>query len=133
MQLGEWLDSINTSKKNLIRTSASKEAAVRLYPAFPVMRSLSYHEDSILLVQELNTRGLATHGVSNQMHYEFLLHVLGKRKRFAKWEKPAVDESIEIIMMTFDYSRQKAEEVRDLFSDADILLLKAKAAKGGKQ
>lgn len=131
--LGDYLDSINTTKKNIIRGSNAYDAAEKQYPPFPVARSLSYHEDCILLVAELNNRGTSSHGVSNKMHYEFLLHVLDKRKRFSRWERPAKDEAIELIMDSFNYSKEKAESVRSLFSDADIDALRKLHSPGGKQ
>lgn len=110
----EHLNSINTTKKNIIRDSDDKFSAERAYPRFPVTRSLSYHPDAILLVNELNIRGLESHNVSNLMHYEFLLYVLPQKKRFAKWAKSSKDNKLELLIQFYGYSKSKAMEVLDL-------------------
>lgn len=124
MKLSDFMNSINSSKENLIRNSDSPAAAEKFYPPFPVARSLSYHADAILLVNELNLRGTASHAVSSKQHYEFLLHALPARRRFAKWRKPEIDEKINIICTAYGYSYDKAVEVIDILTDEEIENLK---------
>ena len=84
----EALNSINSREKNnIIRDSQSPLAAEKQYPPFPVLRSLSYNLDCILLVNELNIRGLSQFNVSNLMHYEYLLYFISTKKRYNKWIK----------------------------------------------
>lgn len=116
----EALNSINSrEKKNLIRDSDSPVSAEKLYPPFPVARSLSYHADSILLVNELNRRGLAQFKVSNLMHYEFLLYCITPKKRFSKWSKPVKNETVGYIMELQCVSYEKALDIYNLLSIAD--------------
>lgn len=110
----EYLNAINFEKKNIIRNADDRQAAEKAYPAFPVLRSLSYHSDSILLANELNIRGLEQHGVTPLMSFEFLMDVLPKKKRYAKWGKSEKDERIELLMEFNGYSFTKAKEVCDL-------------------
>ena len=51
------LNSINQTKVNLIRTAADPSVEERSFPVFPVLRSLSYHQDILFLVNELQRRG----------------------------------------------------------------------------
>lgn len=111
MNLIDALNSINDTKVNIIRNSGAPLVAEKLYPAFPVMRSLSYHQDIILLINELNTRGLSEHAVTNKMHYEFLLNFVPKKRRFAKWEKPEISDDVKLIMDHLNYSEEKAREI----------------------
>ena len=114
----EALNSINSKeKKNLIRDSDSPAAAEKLYPPFPVARSLSYSSDCILLVNELNRRGLNTFGVTNLMHYEFLLYCISPKKRYTKWVKPEKNETIEHIMEQLCLTYEKARDYYDILDD----------------
>lgn len=116
----EALNSINSQeKKNLIRDSDSPVAAEKQYPPFPVSRSLSYHADSILLVNELNIRGLASFKISNLMHYEFLLYCITPKKRFSKWSKVVKNETVEHIMELQCTSYEKALDIYNLLSIGD--------------
>lgn len=65
------------------------------------------------------------------MHYEFLLYAISKGRRFAKWGKPENDDNIKLIMEVYTYSYDKAREVLDLFSDADIERLRSLKDTGG--
>lgn len=113
----EALNSINSKeKKNLIRDSDSTVAAEKQYPPFPVARSLSYSGDCILLVNEINVRGLAAFKLSNLMHYEFLLYCITPKKRFNKWVKPEKTITIENIMTNLTISHDKAMEVYELLT-----------------
>lgn len=117
----EALNSINgQSKKNLIRESDSPAAAEKLYPPFPVSRSLSYHADCILLVNELNQRGLNTFGVTNLMHYEFLLYCISPKKRFSKWIKTEPNETVQHIMEIMSMSYEKALDLYSVLNDDQI-------------
>jgi hypothetical protein len=131
MDLIQALNSINYEKNNIIRNSQAPEVAEKLYPKFPVARSLSYSLDCVLLVNELNTRGLTDHGIDNRMHYEFLLNLIPKKKRFNKWEKPEVSEEISLIMKVYGYSFEKASEVVDLFTKEQVENLKKSLQEGG--
>ena len=115
----EALNSINQTKKNIIRDSNSPLVAEKLYTPFQVSRSLSYHADSILFVNELNERGIKPYSVSNLMHYEFLLYVIPPKKRYAKWIKPEKEEIVEYIMDYFKINLDQAIAYKNLLSDED--------------
>lgn len=116
MDLSIALNSINWNKENAIRDSNNPALAEKLYPPFPVARSLSYSADCILLVNELNTRGLSEFGITNKMHYEFLLNVIPKKKRFNKWSKPIREDIVEHVMQLENISYSKAVEIVDLLT-----------------
>ena len=116
----EYLNSINTTKKNIIRDSEDRFSAEKSFPAFPVLRSLSYHVDAVQLVNELNTRSLDEFGLTPIMKYEFLLDVLPKKKRFAKWAKSEFEELAEIIVELENISYAKALEIIPLLSENKI-------------
>lgn len=129
----ESLNSINQTKKNIMRDEFGSviETAAKAYPAFPVHRSLSYHTDTILLVNELNQRGLAQHGLSPLQQYEFLLGVIPKGKRFAKWAKPQKEADIELVIEYTGLTYDKVCDIIDLIAPEE--LEKIRNAKGGQK
>lgn len=131
MDLIQALNSVNYDKNNLIRDSGAPDVAEKLYPRFPVSRSLSYSMDAILLVNELNIRGLTQHDITNKMHYEFLLHVLPKKKRYGKWEKPEITDDVKVLMEVYGYSFEKAKEAASVLTKDQIEKLKSSLSKGG--
>lgn len=131
MDLIQALNSVNYDKNNLIRDSGAPDVAEKLYPKFPVSRSLSYSMDAVLLVNELNIRGLTQHDITNKQHYEFFLHVLPKKKRYGKWEKPEVSEEVKLIMEAYNYSYEKAKEAASVLNPEQIQVIKNSLSKGG--
>lgn len=132
MDLRAFSDSINTTKKNLIRESDSRKAAEKMYPKFPIARGLSYSADALELVNELNIRGTIHHNISNIMHYEFLLYVLDKKKRYASWKKPEKIELLENIMVLFQCNHDRAVEIEGLLDEATKLEVIKATDQGGR-
>lgn len=128
MTLTDFLNSINLTKKNLIDESDSPEAAAKVYPAFVTARSLSYFSNTVLLVNELNKCGT----IDNKMHYDFLLNIIPKGKRFAKWAKPAKSDTIKKLVEIHNISYKKAEELAYVLTDAQLAELLVEPAYGGK-
>ena len=75
----DFVNSITYSKKDIMNDINEKE-----YAPFLVNRSLSYHQDTLLYANEMNSR----FDVSHRLQYHYLLNSIRKRKRFAKWAKP---------------------------------------------
>ena len=129
MDLIQFLTSINQTKENLFETG-NPEALEKAYPRFIINKMLSYHADAILLVNELNLRNGPNYGISNRQHYEFLLRVLDKKKRYTKLSKPDVDEKVDLLVRVLKYSKDRALEVVDLYSEDQYERLRN--AYGGK-
>lgn len=115
--LGEYLKSINTTKENIMDSSGAPEAAEKLYPRYPITKSLSYAKELIFLVNEVNCLGLAQHGMTNRQHYMFFLNVVPKARRFNKWTKKEDDvELVEELMKKYKCSREVAREYAEILS-----------------
>lgn len=121
MNLIDALNSINDNKNNIIKGSNSPDLAAKLYPRFPVARSLSYSMDCIFLVNELNKMG---DSVDNVQHYEFLLGVIPKKRRYNKWEKPDITEDEKLVMEIFNYSLEKARDTLTVLSSDEVNTLR---------
>lgn len=103
---------------NLINEANTTDIVVddKVYNQFLINRGLSLHIDTISLANEMNKYGC----VSNQMHFDFLRHVVNPRKRWAKWPKPVNQKPAQIISQYYGISMQKAYDYIGIISDEDI-------------
>jgi hypothetical protein len=97
------------------------------YLPFIINRSLSYHSDTVLLVNEMNRN--AHLGVDQQ--YDFLRLTIRPRRRFAKWVKPEKNPNAEVIAEYYNISTTLASTMVDLIDSASIKNMKKHLDKGG--
>jgi len=100
----------------------------KAYVPFLTNRSLSYFADTIFLASEMNLLP----GLSHRAQYDFYLHTVRKRKRYAKWPKTGTLEELEAVMEYFDINKDKARETMRLLSQAELDELKTKSYLGGR-
>ena len=131
----DYLNSINKGVNGEDYFSAERLRSevrgetVEDYNCFIINRGLSYHSDSVLLANEMNRLPDLPH----IMQFDFYRNILRPRKRFAKWSKQQeASNDIKIIQKAFDYSREKAEQVYDLFDKKQIKQLRSLFDEGGK-
>ena len=106
----EYLNAINTSKKNIM----VDDIAEKDYNAFMVNRGLSYFADTVLLANEMNLN----HHLDSRLQFDFFINII---------------ENLEVIKEYYGYSDEKAKSVLSLFNDEDINELKNRIYKGGKR
>jgi hypothetical protein len=126
-KLGDYLTSINRSKVNVMRDPNAEPQVITGYPAFMIRRLMSYHMDTVLLANEMN---LLPH-LDNQMQYEFLLHSVPKKNRYATTHKVQNPDSVELIKEYYKYSDEKALEVVGLHTPDDFARMKEHLSEGG--
>ena len=80
-ELKDYLNSINFTKQDLMATEDFTWE--KKYPAYIVNRCLSYHYDTLIAANEMN----GYHFLPKNMQYHFLLNIVRKKKRFAKFLK----------------------------------------------
>ena len=108
----EFLNSINTTKKNLITDSDTEKE----YNPFLVNRGHSNFIDTVFVANEMNQR----HFMDKKMQYDFLRHIVRKRKRFAKWNKPVKSDDLDAVKKYFGYNNMKATEALKILSPEDL-------------
>lgn len=126
MDLSDYMNSINRSKKNIIRGHESQAAAVKAYPAFVVARSLSYHQELIPLVELANM-----YGMGPQEQYEFFLGTIPAKQRWAKWVKPPKDDVVKKLVQIQGISYDKARELVRILNDDQLAELTKEPDYGG--
>jgi hypothetical protein len=107
MELKDWLNSINFTKKNLIEEDPSE---IKDYAPYVINRCLSGNLDCILFANEMNRYSF----LDKDMQYSFYLNTLRKRKRFSPWLRKDKVTDLEIIKQYYGYSNEKASNALKL-------------------
>ena len=124
-ELKEYLNSINFTKKNLMK-SEDKEW-IKKYPAFIINKILSGFQDTIMLVNEVNRN----HFLDKDMQYSFLLNSIRSKKRFSPFLRASKLKDIDLVKEYYGYSNEKAKTVLDILTKDQLKLIKEKLYKGG--
>lgn len=126
MELKDWLNSINFTKKNLIEEDPS---LIKDYPPYIINRCLSGHIDCVMFANEMNKY----HFLDKDMQYEFYINILRKRKRFSPWIRKDKVSDMEIVKSYYGYSNEKASQALKILSPEQIKFIKDKLDIGGKK
>ena len=124
MELKDWLNSINYSKKNLIDEDPDVE---KKYPAYIINRCMSGHLDAIMYANEMNLY----HNLSSKLQYDFLLNILRSKKRFSPWVKKEELKNLDYVKRYYGYSDEKAKQVLPLLSKEQLTSIQEKLERGG--
>ena len=124
----DFINDINTGKKNLMRDTENDTLSEKGYSSFLTNRSLSYFNDTVGLANEMNQR----HYLDNLLQYEFLLNSVRPKKRFAKWDKKEDHGDLAAIKEYFGYGDSKALQALTTLTDKQILQIRKRLEKGGR-
>ena len=127
MQPFDFVNSINSSKKNLMKGTENDKLAEKTYNAFITNKALSYFPDTVQLANMMNVN----HGIDNKLQYSFLINIVRPGKRYSKWVKKDKDSDLELVMTYYGYNRQKAKAAIKLLSPDQMKTIKNKLDKGG--
>ena len=119
----DFIKAINESKDVM----KNDPFAEKDYIPFLVNRGLSFFQDTILQVNEMNRN----HFLDNKLQFDFLINNIRSRKRWSKWLKPDKIDNLEIVKTYFGFGNEKAKEALEVLSNEDIKEIKSKLAKGG--
>jgi hypothetical protein len=123
----DYINSISQNKENLMRGTYNDELAEREYKPFLTNKSLSYHQDTILISNMMNMNAQ----IDNKLQYEFLLNIVRPKKRYSKWLKSEVENNVSIISEYYDVPINVAKQYAMVLSNEQIDYLKQKLEKGG--
>ena len=126
-ELKDYLNSVNHQKKTLMEEEGDVFWEKR-YPAFIVNKCLSGLADAVLFANEMN----CLHWLDNKLQYDFYLHGLPKKKRFAKWMKASKLKDLDLIKEHFNYSNEKAKVALEILSKEQVEYIRRLRSKGGK-
>ena len=109
----DFVNSINITKKNLMRGSYNDELSEKAYIPFLTNRSLSYFTDTLLYANEMNRYPT----LDNKLQYEYLLNSIRTKKRFSKWFKKGDAKQLELIAKYLKVSLREAKEYQKVLTD----------------
>ena len=123
-ELKDWLNSINSTKENLILGDSNN---IKSYPPYIVNRCLSAHIDTILFANEMNINC----NLNKDMQYLFYLNSIRKKKRFSSWIAKDKIQNLEYIKQYYGYNDEKASQILNILSKDQINFIKSKLDIGG--
>lgn len=126
MDLKEWLNSINMTKKNLIDDDPPLE---KDYIPYVINKCLFGEIDCILFVNEMNIYSF----LPKKMQYDFYINAIRKRKRFSPPISKDKIENLEIVKQYYGYSTEKAEESLKILTEDQIMCIRKKLNVGGRK
>jgi hypothetical protein len=124
----DFVNSINFTKKNLMRGSDNDELSEKSYAPFLTNKSLSYFTDTLLYANEMNRM----HFLDNKLQYEFFLNSIRKKKRFAKWAKADKNDDLVMISEYYQISLSKAKEAIRILTPEQLSTIRNKMEQGIK-
>ena len=122
----DFIKAINTSKNVMKDGDIMTE---KDYIPFLVNRGLSFFQDTIIQVNEMNR----LHFLDNKLQFDYLLNNIRPRKRWSKWLKPDKIDNLELFKEYFGFSNEKAKDALEVLTNEDIEDIKSKLAKGGME
>ena len=126
MELKDWLNSINFTKKNLMEEDPSIK---KDYAPYIVNRCLSGNLDCIMFVNEMNKYSF----LDKDMQYSFYLNTLRKKKRFSPWLRKDKVTDLQCVKQYYGYSNEKASQALKILSQQQLDYIKQRLETGGRQ
>jgi hypothetical protein len=123
MELKDWLNSINSTKENLMEDSST----IKEYSPYVINRCLSGYIDCVLFANEMNMN----HSLDKDMQYSFYLNIIRKRKRFSPWLRKDEIQDLEYVKKYYGYSNEKAYQALKILSREQINFIKQRLETGG--
>ena len=124
MELKDWLNSINFTKKNLMEEDPSLK---KDYAPYIINRCLSGNLDCIMFVNEMNKYSF----LDKDMQYSFYLNTLRKKKRFSPWLRKDKVTDLECVKQYYGYSNEKASQALKILSKEQLEFIKQRLDTGG--
>ena len=124
----DFVNSINFTKKNLMRGSDNDELSEKSYAPYLTNKSLSYFTDTLLYANEMNRM----HFLDNKLQYEFFLNSIRKKKRFAKWTKADKNDDLVMVSEYYQISLSKAKEAIRILTPEQLSTIRNKMEQGIK-
>ena len=126
MELKDWLNSINQTKKNLIDEDPSVE---KEYPSYIINRIYSGHLDAIMFANEMNMYNF----LPKKMQYDFFINSLRVKKRFSPWLRKDEIKDLDYVKRYYGYSNEKAKQILKILSKEQLNFIKSKFETGGSK
>lgn len=119
----DTISSILQTKKTVIDEENEGD-----YVPFVVNKALSFHQDCVFFVNEMNKLP----NTDKLLQYQYLLNTIrGYKRPFQKWHKKETIENLDAVKEYYNYSNEKAKEALLVLSDDHLIEIKKRLFKGG--
>ena len=126
MELKDWLNSINQSKKNIMDEDPS---SIKDYAPYIINRCLSGHIDCLMYSNEMNKHP----SLDKKLQYDFFINIVRNKKRFSPWLKQEKIKDLEVVKSYYGYSNEKAKQALRILSEEQLNFIKQKLETGGRK
>jgi hypothetical protein len=126
MELKDWLNSINQTKKHLIDEDPLLE---KEYAPYIINRCMSGHLDCVMFANEMNIN----HFLPKKMQYDFFINSLRPRKRYSPWLKKDTIKDLDYVKRYYGYSNEKAKQALRILTKQQLDFIKSTFETGGRK
>ena len=119
----DFIKAINDGKDVMKDNSLAEKD----YIPFLVNRGLSFFQDTVIQVNEMNR----LHFLDSKLQFDYLLNNIRPRNRWSKWLKPDKIENLELVKTYFGFGNEKAKDALEVLSDKHIEEIKNQFTEGG--
>jgi hypothetical protein len=124
----DYVTSILQTKTHMMRGTENDKLAESGYNPWLTNTALSYHEDTILIANLVNS----LHHLPKTAQYDVLINMVRPKKRsFRKWSKVAVSEDLDLVCEVYKCNRTVGHEYLSLLTKEQIESLKKQRHTGG--
>ncbi|MCX6783298.1 MAG: DNA polymerase clamp loader subunit A [Candidatus Levybacteria bacterium] len=108
------IKNINTLKDFADDT---KSSLLKVYDPFVINKGMSLHPDTLLYSNEMNINN----HLSNKMQYDYYIHSIRKRNRWAKWPKKTGGDNkvLEAISKVLSVNYKTAKNINKILTDSE--------------
>ena len=124
IELKDWLNSINQTKKNIMDEDPS---STKEYAPYIINRCLSGHIDCLMYANEMNKFS----SLDKKLQYDFFINIIRKKKRFSPWLKQEKIKDLEVVKSYYGYSNEKAKQALRILTKNQLDFIKTKLEIGG--
>ena len=126
IELKDWLNSINQTKKNIIGEDPLLE---KEYPPYIINRCLSGHLDCLMYANEMNMHT----DLDKKLQYDFFINSVRTKKRFSPWLRKDAIKDLDYVKRYYGYNNEKAKQALRILTQEQVNFIKSKFETGGKK
>lgn len=125
----DYVNSITLGKNNMMRDTENDVLAEKEYNPWIVNKALSYFPDTVLMANDMNMY----HDLDKRPQYEYLLNMIRRNKRWAKWVKDEGSEDLDLVIKAYNCNPTVAREYLKLLTREQLDAIRASMAIGGSK
>lgn len=123
----KFVETASKSKLDLIKTADNPEEMEKKYNPFITNKAFSFHADTILHANEMNSK----HWVYKDAQYRYYLGSLRPRFRKSEWFKQSKDNDLDNIQQYYQCNRTVAKQYLSVLSKENLDHINKKVSVGG--